>query len=143
MTANRGSNGIGSATVVLMFTVLCMAIFALISHTAAQNEKALADAEAELVAGYYNADALAERVAAQVLAAEEDLQTLLGVDITRGWDEALAAPTAEYVCGISERKELYVKLALYDGAYEVLIWRMRDIAPWQPEGGLPVWPGSS
>ncbi len=121
---NRGSAGIGSASVVLMFTVLCMAIFALISHTSARNDMALAQAEAELVKGYYEADAMAERMAAE-LAADPN-----------------APETAEFTCEISDNKELYVKLAISGGAYDILVWRMRDTEEWRPEGGLPVWPGT-
>ena len=121
---NRGVAGVGSASVVLMFTVLCMAIFALIAHTSAENDMALAQAEAELVIGYYEADALAVRIAAELAA------------------KSKAPEIAEFVCEISDQKELYVKLALRCGGYDVLVWRMRDTAEWQPEAGLPVWPGA-
>jgi hypothetical protein len=124
---NREAAGVGSATVVLMFTVLCMAVFALISHTAAQNEMALARAEERLVRGYYEADALAVRVA-------EELAANPG-------DPRIADGFAEYTCAISERKELYVKLKLRGGSYDILAWHMRDTAEWQPDGGLPVWQG--
>jgi hypothetical protein len=125
---NRGAAGIGSATVVLMFTVLCMAIFALISHTSAQNGMALANAEARLVRGYYEADALALGIAEELAANPQDTRIVDGV--------------AEFTCGITEQKELYVKLAMRAGSYDVLAWRMRDTGQWQPEGGMAVWPGT-
>ncbi|MCL2163360.1 MAG: hypothetical protein FWH55_02985 [Oscillospiraceae bacterium] len=63
---NRSGLGIGSASVTLIFAVLCLTILALISHVSADNDKALSDAEAKMVIGYYNADVLAERVVAEL-----------------------------------------------------------------------------
>jgi hypothetical protein len=48
--------GIGSASLVLIFAVLCLTVFALISLSAAQNDKALADANAALVKAYYETE---------------------------------------------------------------------------------------
>jgi hypothetical protein len=104
-----------------------MAIFALITHTAAQNDMALANAEAMLVRGYYEADALAVAIAEELAANPGDPRISGGV--------------AEFSCEISEQKELYVKLELRGGSYKILAWRMRDTAEWPPAGGLPVWPG--
>ena len=50
---NKSGIGIGSASVVLVFAVLCLTIFALISYTAAINDKALTEVEVRLVKGYY------------------------------------------------------------------------------------------
>ncbi len=121
---NRRFSDMGSAPVIVMFAVLCLAILSLISHTAAQNEMTLAQAEAELVTGYYGAEVEAERMLADILARKNPPRT------------------AEFACEISDKKELYVKAALKDGAYEIISWSMRDVTEWQPDRGLPVWPGN-
>jgi hypothetical protein len=139
-----GATGIGSASLVLMFTVLSLAILAIISYTAANREKALADAEAALVTGYYEADLAAEQVVAEILAGDAIPETALGVAITQGWDDGYQADTAEFVCPISDKKELHVKIAVGDesGAYNVITWQMRDTVMWQPDDSeLPVWLG--
>ena len=65
---NRSGFGIGSASMTLIFAVLCLTVLALISHVSADNDKALSDAEAKMVIGYYDADVLAERIVAELIA---------------------------------------------------------------------------
>jgi len=138
-----GGIGIGSASVVLVFTVLCLTVFALISYTAAVNDRALAEVEAKLVKGYYDADTLAERVLAELLAADPipALGPVHGVEIAAKWNRELAAVTAEFSCAVSEGKELFVKVAFYDDSYDILSWRMRNTREWLADESLPVWPG--
>ena len=138
---NKSGIGIGSASVVLVFVVLCLTVFALISYTAAGNYKALTDVEAGLVKGYYEADALAERILAELVASDETVGSVLGAEITVGRDLELEAETAEFSCVVSDKKELYVKAAFYEDCYDILSWRMRDTGTWTTDDGLPVWLG--
>ena len=139
--ASKKNIGTGSASVVLIFTVLCLTVFTLISYTAAGNDMDLATAEAKLVKGYYEADTLAERILTELLAAKTVPKAVYGVAIATEWDEALASQTAEFSCAISQRKELYVKIAFRENAYDILAWRMRDVGDWPLDTSLPVWPG--
>ena len=138
---DRSGTGIGGTSIVLIFTVLCFAFFALISYTAAGNDMALAEAELALVKGYYEADALAESIIAGLLAAETTLEELHGVDIKPGRDESEAVQTAEFSCAVSDRKELYVKIALKGDGYDILAWQLQDTDEWLPDTSMPVWPG--
>ena len=140
----RSGIGIGSTSLVLIFTVLCLAIFALISHTAAESDMAMAQAEAALVLGYYQADALAEQIAAGLREAETIPARLEGVEIVTEWDETRMAQIASFACPITERKELLVRIAITaygQGAYEILTWQMRDTYEWVPDTRQPVWDG--
>ena len=138
---NRSGIGIGSASVVMVFAVLCLTVFALISYTAAGNDKALSDVEAYLVKNYYEADTLAECILAELLAADTIPDSIRGVNIEAQWDPELEAETAEFSCTISDEKELYVKMAFYVDSYDILSWRMRDTGTWLIDDDLPVWPG--
>ena len=140
---NKSGIGIGSASMVLVFAVLCLTVFTLISYTAAGNDKALADVETGLVKNYYEADTLAECILAELLAADTPgPDSIRGVEITTQWDLELAAETAEFSCFVSEKKELYVKVAFYGDSYDILSWRMRNIEEWLIDDDLPVWPGN-
>ena len=136
---NKKGSGIGSASLVLIFTVLCFSIFTLISFTAAENDMALARAEAALVKGYYEADALAFLIASDIAAARTIPASLRGTDIHSGWDEDLMAMTAEFSRAIAGQKELYVKIAVHGGTYDILVWQMRDTGEWQNDTSLRVW----
>lgn len=135
---NRGGIGFGSASIALVFAVLCLTIFTLIAFTSAKNDKALADAEVSLATGYYEADMLAEYILAELLETDPVPDTIRGVEITshRGTNEV------EFSCRISDSKELYVKVVLHDASYDILSWRMRDIGQWDSDVGLPIWPGN-
>ena len=138
---NKSGIGIGSASVVLVFAVLCLTVFALISYTAAGNDKALTDAEARLVKEYYEADTLAELVLAELIAADTIPDSVRGVEITARWDGDMLVETAEFSCVVSDGRELYVKVAFYGDSYDILNWRMRHTGEWRPNDDLPVWLG--
>ena len=141
---NKNGIGIGSAFLTLIFVALCLAVLTMISHAAAENEMALAKAEAALVRGYYEADALASRIAGELTAAETIPESLFGVDIiplrdeAAGQNEDTAALKAEYSVPMSQTRELYVVMALHGNAYEILTWRIRDTNRWLPDTTLPI-----
>ena len=138
---NKGGMGVGSASIVLVFAVLCLTVFSLITLVVARNNKALADAEASLVTGYYKADTLAERILAGILEAGAMPDTVNGVEIDISWDMARDADVASYICPISDIKELYVRLAIHEDSVEILNWQMLDIGEWEYDSSLGVWLG--
>jgi hypothetical protein len=135
---SRKGIGVGSASLVLVFTVLCLVIFTIISHASAGNEMALAQSEAELVIGYYEADALANQILAELVASEAIPGTVLGVDIHTEWDETLNAMTAEFICAVTRHKELYVKVAFFEYEYSILAWKLRNTGLWEHDTSIPL-----
>jgi len=107
----------------------------------AENDKALVDAQVQLVNGYYEADTLAERVLADILIADTIPASLHGVDINTRWDDELEMETTFYFCRISDRKALFVNLALHDDSFDILSWRMLATDDWQFDDSIKVWLG--
>jgi len=138
---NKGGLGVGSASIVLVFAVLCLTVFSLITLVVARNDKALADAEAELVVGYYEADKQAEIILAEIIETGYIPESISGVEIRSGWDMDLEMDVASYVCPLSDKKELYVKVAMYDDIINILSWQMLDIGAWELDDSLNVWLG--
>ncbi|MCL2125025.1 MAG: hypothetical protein FWH33_03430 [Oscillospiraceae bacterium] len=137
----QGGIGVGSASIVLVFAVLCLTVFTLITFVVSGNDKALADAEAELVVGYYEADALAEQIFADIAEMDDLPDTIRGVEIGEGFSNELFTNTVYYLCPITEGKSLYVELADQGGYYDVLSWRMVDTEDWEYDDSLHVWLG--
>jgi hypothetical protein len=134
--------GVGSSSIMLIFAVLCLTVFSLISLSVAGNDKALADAEANLVTRYYEADALAESVLAELIRNGGDVQgPLYGMDIESSWDWDLEAQVAAYRCTVSEVKDLYVRVVFTDDGYSVLAWKLVDTDEWTFDDSLNVWSG--
>jgi len=138
----KGGIGVGSASIVLVFAVLCLTVFSLITFVVAGNDKALVDAEARLVVGYYEADALAERVVSGILASDSIPEMVHGIGIETYWDWEADADIAYFFCPISDQRSLFVRLAINEDSYYILSWRMYDIDEWTFDDSLNVWTGS-
>ena len=54
--SSRNKVSIGASSLILIFIVLCMATFGLLSLSSAQGDLKLASRNAEAVTGYYEAD---------------------------------------------------------------------------------------
>ena len=137
---NRG-HGIGGASIILIFAVLCMTIFSLISLQTALAGQNLATAQEKYIKDYYNADTQAEHVLAEIINAVVVPDNIGGIDITTGYDEHLRAETYAFSCTVNDTKELYVKAAVKRDACDILVWTVQDTAFWIFDDSLPVWHG--
>ena len=133
--------GVGSASIVLVFAVLCLTVFSLITFVVAGNEKALIDARVDLVTGYYEADTLAEFILAEILSADTLPEKVRGVDINKRHDDELDTETIYFFCRISDVKALYVNLLIHDDSMDILNWQMYDTDDWMFDDSLNVWTG--
>ena len=137
---NKGVTGMGSASLVLIFSTLCLTIFALISLMASRTDKSIADAGVRFAKEYYAADTLAECVLAELLAADTIPDSIRGISIGTQNDPASGAEVASYFCPISDHKALHVEVALLEDHYDILTWRMIDTGIWQINENLLVLP---
>ena len=138
---NKGGIGVGSASIVLVFAVLCLTVFSLITYVVAANDKALVENEAQLVIGYFRADTLAESIVAEILNSDDIPQEIQGIEIHSELDFYTDAEIITFSAPISEVLAIFVRLALHDNSYEILSWRMYNSAEWQYDAGLNIWPG--
>ena len=140
---NKGGVGVGSASIILVFAVLCLTVFSLITFVVAGNDKVLVESESRFVLGYYDADGLAERVLDELLKTDMGItpDSILGIDIDSDYDMALGATVYYYSCPVSDEKELYVRLARSYNSYDILSWRMRDTGDWEMDTSLNVFMG--
>jgi len=138
---NKSGVGVGSASIVLVFAVLCLTIFSLITFVVAGNDKALVDAKVNLVSGYYEADVLAEEILLNLLASDVIPDEVSGVKIHTGIDNDLGVETVYFFCEISDIKALYVNLLMRGNSYEILSWRMYDTDDWVFDSSMNVWAG--
>lgn len=123
---------IGGSSLLVIFAVLCLTVFALLSLSTAQAEKRLIDASAQAVAGYYDADSAAEAILAQLRAGE----TPEGVTARGGG-------RYQYSCPISDSQTLGVEVQIQGGAYQVLRWQAVSSLDWQADEEMNVWNGDS
>ena len=119
---------VGGSSLLVIFAVLCLTVFALLSLSTVQAEKRMADAAAEAVTAYYAADLQAQEVFARLRAGE----TVTGV--------AVEGNTYRYSCGISEHQILEVTLEKEEDIWRVCRWQV-CASPEEVSETMPVWNG--
>ena len=146
---NRSGLGVGSASIILVFAVLCLTIFTLISYTSANVDKSMLDISLRTVQEYYEADTFAESILAVILGTRD-----LGMpDVVEGviiyyenyFNHEIFGSSGykiRYSCPVSETKNLFVEVVLdasSGGDYEILLWKIQEAGEWEADDSLPVW----
>ena len=128
--------GHGVVSIILVFTVLCLSMFSVITFSQASADKALADAAARMSLGYYEADTLAERVLAQLRSADCYYGLILGVDVSV--TNLGGIYEVYFSIPVTEEKELVVEAVIREDDCEILVWKMRDTNTWTPDLEHPL-----
>lgn len=122
-------SGVGVSSLLVIFGVLCLVVFAMLSVATVRAGERLGDSNEEAVLGYYEADSQAEQILAKLRAGEVPA----GVAEENG--------IYSYRCPISETQVLAVRVAVQGQSYEILQWQAVSATGWDPEDTLPVWKG--
>lgn len=120
---------VGACSLLVIFTVLCLTVLALLSIASVQADERLSATVEEGVQAYYRADADAERILARLRSGE------LPEDVCR------EGAVYSYSCAISEDRCLAVQVAVEGETYEILRWQAISTTQWQVSEDLPVWDG--
>lgn len=127
---------VGGSSLLVIFAVLCLIIFALLSLSTVQAGVRLADAARSSVEGYYAADSEAEATLALLRAGDVPD----GVDVTEDGKEI----TASFTCPISDTQELQVE-AVFNGElgddYEITRWQAVPTTEGVLDQDITVWDG--
>ena len=118
----------GGSSLLVIFAVLCLVVFALLSLSTVLAQKRLSEATAQATAQWYAADLQAQEIFAKLRAGEE----VSGVEQT---EEGY-----RYCVPVSQHQTLQVWLEKTDEGWEILSWQTVS----HPEYGnetLPVWQG--
>ena len=126
---------VGGVSLLVVFAVLCLTVFALLSLTTVQADMRLADASVQAVSDYYAADLEAQAILARIRAGERPEGVVFsGSGILR----------AEYACPISDTQELQVCVIVKGIAgrdYVIERWQAVPTAEWESDESLDVWDG--
>lgn len=123
---------VGGSSLLVIFAVLCLTVFAMLSLTQAQADRRLAQNSWSAVTGYYQADCQAQEILSQLRAGERpDGVTEEGENVF------------SYACPISDAQTLEVRVRLTGENYEILAWQAVFTADWQADEDLDLWDGST
>lgn len=121
---------VGGSSLLVIFAVLCLTVFALLGLSSVQASGRLSDASAQAVSAYYTADCRAE----EILAALRQGEVPEGV---RQEENGVYA----YTCPISDTQALVVRVRVDGGAWTVLRWQAVSTARWEADESLDLWDG--
>ena len=120
---------VGGSSLLVIFAVLCLTVFALLSLSTVQAEMRLADAATDAVTRYYEADLQAEEIYARLRNGE-------AVYCVTEQDGVY-----EYRISISQRQMLQVRLQKINENWEVLQWQAIALEE-EPDDRMDVWKGT-
>ena len=120
---------VGGSSLLVIFAVLCLTVFSLLSLSSVQAERRLADAATQSVVDYYQADLRAEEIFARL----RDGEQIAGIEENDG--------KYQFEVPISGRQTLAVVLSRQGDTWAVLRWQTVTVEEALHES-LNVWKGS-
>lgn len=153
---------IGSSSLLVVFLVLCLATFAILSLSSAKSDYSFTERLAEHKSNYYSASSQAEYIAADIdniletayktkhMTQEEYLNAL--DPVLSAYDTAQLsytqegkAPLISYQVPIDDKQTLFVKLKVTDPSkslnyYEVTAWQVSSSGEWESDDTLNLMP---
>ena len=122
---------VGASSLLVIFAVLCLATFALLSIATVQADGRLSTKALLGVTEYYAADCQAEQILARLRSGE----------LPDGVTEDHGVYT--YTCPISDTQILAVQVVLEEDTYRILRWQAISSLSWKAEDHIPVWNGTT
>lgn len=136
----RGGTVSGAVSLVMIFAVLCMTVFAVLTLSTAVGESKLAQATAQHTVDYYTADAQATEIAAALDGGSRQ-ETVEGIDII--YTQSENGMQASFAVPAGENQSLSVVLLLQNQSYDILKWELNYSGDWQADQSIAVWDGAS
>lgn len=125
-----GTPPVGGSSLLVIFAVLCLTVFALLSLSTVEAGGRLSQKAATAVSDYYTADAAAEEVLAQLRAGQRPK----GVRQT-GDDYTYSVPQGQ-------KQVISVRLRLeQNGSYQILQWETQSKETWEADETIEIWDG--
>ena len=121
---------VGGSSLLVIFAVLCLTIFALLSLSTVQADRRMAEASYRAVQGYYEADTEAEYILAKLRQGDLPDNVIKEGNLYR------------YACQVSDTQALEVEVQLTEDSYRILRWQLVSTIEWEADEGLDVWDGS-
>jgi len=123
---------IGSASIIMLFAVLCLTVLAALSLLSANSQYALSERSAEVTRAYY---------AAEVKAAEI-YDVVKNGDLTKVSPVELDGETLySYSVDIDKFQAIAVLLAIKGGEAELRSWKIIEAGNWEPDDFFDLWTG--
>lgn len=148
----KNKANIGSASLILIFIVLCLATFGLLSMASANNDWKLADKNAAAVKTYYGADSqgedflqMVDQTLSRAMEGQTDQEACL-LEIKKELGDYYQEDTGMIATEIpmDYGQALHIELAVTcsgERRFEIEAWKVIHQADYEIDSALPVWTG--
>lgn len=138
LKADRSSDftppAVGGASLLVVFAVLCLTVFVLLSLTTVSADDRVSKASADSVYDYYSADFEAQEILAQIRAGE----------IPEG--VTVSGNVYSYECSLSDTRALSVEVRVdgtdAESGFTVLKWQVVNTGSTEIDESLDLWDGT-
>ena len=125
-----GFSTVGGSSILTIFSVLCLVVFALLTLSTAKADSKLSNKSLKSVENYYKADKNAEIILARLRQGEK----VEGVQ--------KKGDTYTYKCKIDDNQNLHVSVTIKGNNYIVNQWKKVYDGKWEDNKSLELWEGS-
>lgn len=131
---------LGGTSLLVIFAVLALTIFALLSLSTVRADRRLSEASAQAVQDYYAADCRAQAYLAWLRTGEgapdmEGISANTAVIDHAGHSEMIHS----YALPISGTQELQVEVRVDGTDYEILRWQAVFVGEWEADSSMELW----
>ena len=137
----RSAPAVGASSLLVIFAVLCLTVFAMLSLSTVQADKRLSDASADSVLAFYQADTEAEEIFARLRGGELPDGVTVTTYAVPEEGAAIQGSIYTYTCAISDTQVLQVELAQQDDVWTVLRWQAVSTTEWEADDSIDIWDG--
>lgn len=121
---------VGGTSLLVIFAVLCLTVFSLLSLSTVRADERLSKASAKAVSDYYEADSRAEEILAKIRQGDVPEEVTVRGNIYT------------YTCALSENQNLNVEIRFDGSDYTVERWHLETSRDEKIDETLPVWDGT-
>lgn len=125
-----GFSTVGGSSILTIFSVLCLVVFALLTLSTAKADSKLSNKSLKSAENYYKADKNAEIILARLRQGEK-------VDGVQKKGD-----TYTYKCKIDDNQNLHVSVTIKGNNYIVNQWKKVYDGKWEDNKSLELWEGS-
>lgn len=130
----------GSASLVMVFAVLCLTILAVLAVVSANSELKLAEKAADAVTNYYAADTQAWEIFDTIVDTYDHGFTL-PADCNAQLETVDGVDYLSYTVAIDDNQQLWVQVYQSNGAIQVAHWTVQDNGTWTAQETINIWGG--
>lgn len=139
----QGRIGIGTASLITVFAIMCLGIFSILAISAANEQSILCEKTIQAVEDYYKADSAAVDITNTLLKAyQKGEEHGRLAELSEGTADILPdGVRVVFSSAVNRSQSLEVELILKPQGMEIVRWQLMPISDWQPDDNINVWTG--